>query len=133
MIPKTNRDSRIRFTCLCYWRALAGLLLALSTIKPQLVVPLLIFLFLWVMGDWRRRWPLLASFSLAMACLVAAGQWLLPGWIGKFMAALAAYRQYTGGVSILENLLTPLGGMVLTAGLLVVLAFLGWKLRRAPA
>jgi hypothetical protein len=94
---------------------------------------LLIFLFLWVIGDWPKRWPLLASFSVAIAGLVGAGQWVLPGWIGKFMAALAAYRQYTGGVSILENLLTPLGGMVLTVALLLILAVLGWKLRRAAA
>lgn len=115
------------------WLSLAGLLLALSTIKPQLVVPLLIFLFLWVIGDWPRRWPLLASFSLAMACLLGASQWVLPGWMGKFIAALAAYRQYTGGTSILTALLTPPGGMIVTAGLLLILAVLGWKLRQVPA
>ncbi len=115
------------------WLLLAGLLLALSTIKPQLVVPLLIFLFLWVVGDWSRRWPLLASFSLAMACLLGASQWILPGWIAKFMTALTAYRQYTGGVSILAALLTPLGGVIATAVLLLALTVLGWKMRRAPA
>lgn len=115
------------------WLWLAGLLLALATIKPQLVVPLLIFLLLWVIGDWPKRWPLLASFSLAMACLLGASHWVLPGWIGKFMAALAAYRQYTGGVSILTALLTPLGGGIVTTGLIVALAVLGWKLRQAPA
>ncbi|HEV2114898.1 MAG TPA: glycosyltransferase 87 family protein [Terriglobales bacterium] len=115
------------------WLALAGLLLALSTIKPQLVLPLLIFLLLWVIGDWTNRWPLLASFSGVMACLVAASQWVLPGWIGKFMVALGAYRQYTGGVSILVTLLSPVAGIIGTAGLLVVLVILGWKLRHAPA
>ncbi len=115
------------------WLSLAGLLLALSTIKPQLVVPLLIFLLLWVIGDWPRRWPLLASFSLAMVCLLGASQWVLPGWLGKFITSLAAYRQYTGGVSILQTLLTPWGGMIATAALLAGLALLSWKLRRAPA
>jgi hypothetical protein len=115
------------------WLSLAGLLLAISTIKPQLVVPLLIFLLLWVLGDWPRRWPLLASFGVAMACLLGASQWVLPGWLGKFMRALAAYRQYTEGTSILTALLTPLGGVILTAGLLLALTMLGWKLRRAPA
>ena len=115
------------------WLFLAGLLLALSTIKPQLVLPLLILLLLWVIGDWPRRWPLLASFSGVLACLVAASQWVLPGWIGKFMTAMAAYRQYTGGVSVLVTLLTPIGGAIATTGLLAVLAILGWKLRHAPA
>ncbi|HEY6938326.1 MAG TPA: glycosyltransferase 87 family protein [Terriglobales bacterium] len=115
------------------WLSLAGLLLALSTIKPQLVGPLLIFLLLWVIGDFPRRWPLLASFGLAMACLLGASQWVLPGWIGKFMAAVTSYRQYTGGVSILAALLTPLGGLIVTAALLLALVVLGWKLRHAPA
>ena len=115
------------------WLWLAGLLLALSTIKPQLVLPLLIYLLLWVEGDWRRRWPLLASFALAMAALWGGGEWILPGWVGKFITALAAYRHYTGGVSALTFLLTPAGGMIATAGLLLGVAILGWKLRRAPA
>lgn len=115
------------------WFALAGLLLALSTIKPQLVAPLLICLFIWVIGDWSHRWRLLASFSLAMAFLIGAAEWVLPGWIGKFLAALTAYRQYTGGVSILQTLLTPVGGMIVTAGLLLALALLAWRLRPAPA
>lgn len=115
------------------WLLLAGILLALSTIKPQLVVPLLIFLLFWVVGDWRRRWPLLASFGVAMACLMGGSELVLPGWMGKFIAALAAYRQYTGGVSILQTLLTPAGGMVTTAILLIALAILAWKLRRAAA
>jgi len=115
------------------WLSLAGLLLALSTIKPQLVVPLLIFLLLWVIGDWSRRWPLLATFGIAMACLLGASQWVLPGWMGEFMAALAAYRKYTGGVSILAALLTPAAGLIVTAALLLALLVLGWRLRHAPA
>jgi hypothetical protein len=115
------------------WLSLAGLLLALSTVKPQLVGPLLIFLLLWMIGDWSRRWPLLASFGIAMACLLGASQWVLPGWIGEFMAAVTSYRQYTGGVSILSALLTPVGGLIVTAALLLALVVQGWRLRHAPA
>jgi hypothetical protein len=115
------------------WLPLAGLMLALSTIKPQLVVPLLIFLLIWVIGDWGKRWPLLASFVVGMACLVGGGEWVLHGWILKFVAALADYRRYTGGVSILETLLTPLPGLMVTAILLLLVAFLAWRWRREPA
>lgn len=115
------------------WLSLAGLLLAISTIKPQLVLPLLVYLLIWVVGDWPRRWPLLASFTLTLASLWAAGEWVLPGWVGKFIAALAAYRQYTGEVSSLTMLLTPAGGVIATVALLGGLIILGWKLRRAPA
>lgn len=115
------------------WLALAGLLLALSTIKPQLVAPLLVFLLLWVIGDWRKRWPLFLSFSVAMACLVGGGELVLPGWIKEFIAALAAYRRYTVGISILQGTLTPIGGTIATTGLLGLLALLAWKWRREPA
>ncbi len=115
------------------WLAVAGLLLAFSTVKPQLVVPLLIFLLLWVAGDWPKRWPLLASFTVTIACLVIGGELILPGWITKFISALAAYRQYTGGISILQELLSPVGGAIAMAGLLLLLALLAWKGRREPA
>lgn len=114
------------------WLPLAGLLLALSTIKPQLALPLLVYLLLWVIGDWPRRWPLLASFTLTLGALCGAGEWVLPGWVAKFVAALEAYQHYTGQVSVLSILLTPTGGVIATVCLLLGLALLGWKLRRAP-
>jgi hypothetical protein len=97
------------------------------------VLPLLIFLLIWVIGGWGKRWPLLASFVVGMACLVGGGEWVLHGWILKFVAALADYRRYTGGVSILETLLTPLPGLMVTAILLLLVAFLAWRWRREPA
>lgn len=115
------------------WLALAGLLLAFSTIKPQLVAPVLIVLILWVAGGWSKRWPALASFMAAMACLVIGGELVLPGWIVKFVSALSAYRQYTGGISILQELLSPAGGAITAAVLLILLALLAWKCRREPA
>jgi hypothetical protein len=115
------------------WLAVAGLLLAVSTIKPQLVAPLLIFLLLWVVGDWRKRWPLFLSFVLSMACLIIGGELLLPGWIPKFISALVAYREYAGGISILQAMLTPLGGNIATGLLLGLLTLLGWTWRHEPA
>lgn len=115
------------------WLALAGFLLALATIKPQLLAPLLIFLLLWVIGDWAKRWPLFLSFVVTMACLVIGGELILPGWIPKFISALAAYRQYAAGTSILQALLTPVGGSIATIVLVVLLILLAWRWRREPA
>ncbi len=44
-----------------------GLLLALATVKPQLVLPLFLWLLLWAIG--RRQWTLIASFSGTLAAL----------------------------------------------------------------
>ena len=40
----------------------AGVLLALSTIKPQMALLPLCWFAIWAVGDWRRRWRLPASF-----------------------------------------------------------------------
>src|SRR5271154_2646902 len=80
----------------------AGVVLALATIKPQMVaLPLLWFVF-WAMSDWRKRWRLLAGFVAALAVLIGAGEVILPGWLGYFFEALLAYRKYTYRPPLLE-------------------------------
>jgi len=113
---------------------LAGGLLAIASIKPQLVVPLAGWFALWTAGDWRRRWPLLAGFSLTLGVLLVAAEQILPGWMGRFREAVAAYGQYTGGGgSLLDVLVTPKAGKVLAAGVILLVAWLGWQKRAAPA
>jgi len=93
--------------------ALAGALLALSGIKPQLVVLIIAALCIWVVGNWKERQRLLWSFAGVMTILVLGAEFLLPGWIGEFRLAVAAYYQYTGGGQSVMNLsLTPLWGKV---------------------
>jgi hypothetical protein len=113
---------------------LAGILLALATVKPQLVLPLVIWLLLWACSDWRQRRRFVWGFAGTMALLLAGAQWLLPGWIGSFWAALHAYREYTGmPVSVLATVTTPALGTVLTAILVIFLAIGCWRARRARA
>ena len=50
---------------------LAGFLLALATIKPQLALPVAGWLVLWAASDWRRRQRFLWSFGLTTAILLA--------------------------------------------------------------
>lgn len=110
----------------------AGVLLALATIKPQLVFLMAIWLGLWVMVNWRARQRLLWSFAVTFTLLVGGAELLLPGWIGKFRAASAAYYRYTGGGrSVLDVALTPYVGRVLATVLVVVVLILLWKLRKA--
>lgn len=110
----------------------SGALLALATIKPQLVFLLILWLFIWVLGDWRKRSATLWSFAVTMAVLVTAGELLLPGWIGEFRTAMKDYYSYTGGGrSVLDVALSPVWGRSMAAVLIVLLAVFTWYHRRA--
>ncbi len=111
---------------------LAGVLLALATIKPQLVLPLVIWLVLWACSEWRQRRSFLWGFGGTMTLLVAGAQWVLPGWIGSFYGALLAYRNYTGQPeSVLAVVTTPSLGLSLTVVVVMALAVACWRARRA--
>jgi hypothetical protein len=111
--------------------ALAGFLLALATIKPQLALPVAGWLVLWAASDWRGRRGFLLSFGITAAILLAASEYVLPGWIGRFRDAIAAYRQYTGGAgSLLDVLTTPVMGKIIATILVLAVAVTGWRLRR---
>ena len=111
-----------------------GVLLAIAGIKPQLVVLVIVWLCIWVVGNWKERQRLLWSFAAAMGVLVIGGEFLLPGWIGEFRAASAAYYLYTGGGrSVLDVALTPLWGRAVSVILVGILFILLWQIRHAAA
>jgi len=110
--------------------AVAGVLLALASIKPQLVFLVMIWLCIWATGDWRRRQRLVWSFALTMTFLVAAGEILLPGWIAQFRTAMRDYYHYTGGGSVLDVLLSPIVGRIGSAILIVMVFMFAWRSRR---
>jgi len=112
----------------------SGVLLALASIKPQLVVLVIAWLCLWVVGNWKERRRLLWSFAAAMTVLVIGGEFLLPGWIREFRAASTAYYLYTGGGrSVLDVALTPLWGRAVSVILVGTLFVLLWQIRHAAA
>jgi hypothetical protein len=111
--------------------SLAGFLLAVATIKPQLVVPMAGWLVLWAISDWKRRWRFVASLCATAAVLFAASEYILPGWLGRFREAVAAYRQYTGGAgSLLDVLATPTLGRVIAAAAVITVTVVCWHFRR---
>jgi len=84
--------------------ATAGALLAFATIKPQLVLPLVAWLLLWAFSDWPYRRNFVWGFASAMTVLLAAAEYVLPGWIWRFRDAVIAYRQYNDGAgSVLDG------------------------------
>lgn len=110
----------------------AGILLATATIKPQLTVLPVLWLCIWVLGDWRGRQRAFWGFAVSMAVLVGAGELLLPGWIHEFGTALSAYYQYTGGGnSILDVALGRLIGRIAAVLLVGTFLVLSWQVRSA--
>jgi len=108
----------------------AGVLLALSTIKPQMALLPLVWFLIWSLGEWRRRWRLLASFASALAALVIAGEIFLPGWIGEFIAGMAAYRKYFPTTSVLRLLLGDWLGIGVSSVVIVWVLAYGWTRRK---
>jgi hypothetical protein len=113
---------------------LAGVLLALATIKPQLALPIAAWFLLWALSDWRRRRNFWWGFSGTMAALVGGAEYFLPGWVSRFREAVAAYRRYNQGAdSVLDILITPQWGKGLAILTVVALALVAWQRRRAVA
>jgi hypothetical protein len=105
---------------------LAGTVLALATIKPQLVLPLLLWLGIWSLGYLRRRYRWAAAFLVVMMILCAGSELVLPHWIGRFWRAIGEYWQYTQATPMLEAMLgKPFGRLVevLLAALAVMFCF----------
>jgi hypothetical protein len=110
--------------------AIAGVFLALSTIKPQMVVLPLAWFLLWAASAWAKRWPLLAGLGVTLAALTGLGEFVLPGWPRYFVEGLIAYRKYFPTTSLLCLALGNWVGGVLTGITIVGLFALAWRNRR---
>jgi hypothetical protein len=71
----------------------AGLFLALSTVKPQMVYLALGWILLWSAGQ--RRWHLWWSFGVSLVLLTLGSMLLLPSWVPDFVRQVVAYPSYT--------------------------------------
>jgi hypothetical protein len=107
----------------------AGVVLAIATVKPQLVLPVAAYLLVWAVSDWKRRRAFVFGFGGVLLALLAGSEILLPGWFGNFLTATAEYRRYTGGLSLLDVLLGPRLGEF--TAMLVLVSMLGafWRFR----
>jgi hypothetical protein len=109
---------------------IAGILLALSTIKPQMMAVCLLWFLIWSAGEWKKRWPLPAGFGIALASLVGAAELLLPGWPRYFIEGLEAYRKYFPTTSPLRLVLGNWAGSAMSVLLVAALVALAWRRRR---
>jgi hypothetical protein len=94
---------------------LAGFLLALATIKPQMVALLIPLILLWATSH--RRWSLVGSFLGSLILLIAAFSLFIPDWILQNLRQVLSYPRYT---------LPSTPGAILMAWLPGVGRQLGW-------
>ncbi|MFZ5908744.1 MAG: glycosyltransferase family 87 protein [Chloroflexota bacterium] len=74
------------------WRekdAWAGVFLALSTIKPQLVI--LFFALVWLWAFSSRRWRIIAFSAGSLLLLLGSSFLLQPSWLAEFIKDLTTY------------------------------------------
>lgn len=117
---------------------LAGILMALTTIKPQVTALLVLYLLLWTVRDWRSRNRFWVGFFFTLALLLGASLAVLPHWIQSWMHTILAYRHYTQPPLVTEVLTSPLGSrlsgpatFVLTAASIILAIALAWRNRTA--
>lgn len=113
---------------------LAGVALALSTIKPQMGFLIVPFLLLWALRG--RRWQFIAAFVGALGLLLLASFILLPSWLSDWLAQLGLYTSYTAigsPVWVITSYYLRLGdwaelliGLVLVSGMLLAWYKLLW-------
>lgn len=109
---------------------LGGSLVALASIKPQIVLLLVIWLVAWSVADWARRKKFLIGFGITMALLVAVSEALLPGWQRGWYRCVVDYQAYTPA-PLSELVLGKAFGYLLSLTLLGVTLLVGWKARHA--
>lgn len=114
---------------------IAGVLLAISTIKPQNVVLLIVFLLFWAIMN--KRYRLIGYFLASMVILVGFASVLIPDWFVQDFREILRYPSYNppgtlGAVMI--SLWGAIGNRLsigLTAILTIILGAEWWKGRHA--
>jgi len=115
---------------------LAGVLLALTTIKPQVTALAICYLLLWAITEWRTRRRLILGFFAITAVLLGTSLAVLPHWISSWIHTILAYRHYTRPPLVTEVLTSPLGPhlsgpatLVLTALSVILAITIAWRNR----
>ena len=116
----------------------AGILMALSTIKPQVAALAILYLLLWSIHRSKARRGFVVGFFLTLGFLLTASLLVMPHWIQSWIHTVLAYRHYTRPPLVTEVLTSPLGPtlsgpatLLLTAASILIAAWLAWRNRTA--
>ena len=113
------------------WMTLSGFLVALATVKPDTSGLVVLWFLLWSVSGWKQRQRLFWSFVVTMAAFLVASEVMLPGWISQFLKAVREYPTYGTDPSILRVLLPQWLAVLCEAMLIILLAVLCWRWRKA--
>jgi hypothetical protein len=109
---------------------LAGALLALSTVKPQMSLLVIFCLLTWALSQWRERWPFASGLIAGLGVLYAAAAWVSPSWIVEWLRVLRHYGRYSQPTLPID-LFGAKFGAALSLGLLMLAMVVAWRIRRS--
>jgi hypothetical protein len=115
---------------------LAGTLMALAMIKPQMVLLAVLYLFLCSAHDRRNRGRFIVAFLATMFLLIAASLAVWPRWIQSWGHVIIGYPRYSTPPLARELLGWSVGSLIgtpLIAILLMAALVLAWRGRAAAA
>ncbi|MFZ6021076.1 MAG: glycosyltransferase family 87 protein [Chloroflexota bacterium] len=112
---------------------LAGILMGLITIKPQVVLLVIVFLCIWAASH--RRWKIIVWFSISMGFLIGLAVILIPDWILQNLREILRYPSYNppGTLTAAMEAIIPQGGERLgrvISGVAVLILILEWFINR---
>lgn len=113
----------------------AGILLAISTIKPQNVILLIAFLFIWAIFN--KRYRIIGYFLGSMVVLMGFSFLLIPDWIIQNFREVLRYPSYNPPGTVGAVMISWWGGIGqrlsigISALLILLLGFEWWKGRNS--
>ena len=110
---------------------LAGILLAISTIKPQVVLLVVLYIIYWAIR--KKRWQLVIWFFTSMAILVAFSFLLLPNWLIQNLIEVVRYPGYNPAGTLGEALTEMMPGIGqrlgwVVSGVLALILIMEWQM-----
>src|SRR5258708_5488553 len=112
---------------------LAGIFMALTTVKPQMTLLAIFFLLFRSLYEHKAGIRFIAGFSASMILLLGTSLLLWPHWIGSWMAIVFCYHRYSTPPLVIEILGSDIGppfGPVLIPALLLFAVALAWRAGR---
>jgi glycosyl transferase family 87 len=117
------------------WPLLAGIIMALTAIKPQMTILAMVYLFIWSGHNWRDRGRFCIGLFSAVLVLCSAAVLVWPHWIHSWVRVIVGYHRYANLPLAAEifHLGPNLGGTAVWGAIALALTLVvSWKKRSVP-